>query len=159
MIKNAVENYLSEQSKGTRNPRIDGEVPILGNYIKRFSQLDFASDGVLSEWLIETDPIDKTIEIISRRFNLDTSQIQKQEMNDRGNTVTLLLIILPITTPKDELGKIANLMRTCGYFPNKKFEPYLYDNSWGILTFEPKFFKRCYRQQQLLISETNKKGA
>lgn len=107
--------------------------------IKSYNDEDFIQREI-NEGLIKTYPKKQVADIVCRKFGLDESNIQLNDMFDgEGNAVTLLTVILPITASKATIGELIQLMRTCGYFPNGGFERSTVDKRFGGITFEPKF--------------------
>ena len=88
----------------------------------------------LSEGLLITYPIDKTIEYIRNYFNLPPSQVNKIKGNDGIGKIAVNFY---------NIGKNVELMSKamdiCGYylaFPKENHIPY---NDWVRLEYEPKF--------------------
>lgn len=65
--------------------------------IKSYNDEDFIQREI-NEGLIKTYPKKQVADIVCRKFGLDESNIQLNDMFDgEGNAVTLLTVILPIT--------------------------------------------------------------
>lgn len=126
------EEFGNEEYKDAKIPKFP---------IKSYNDEDFVQRKI-NEGLIKTYPIKQVVDIVCRKFGIDESNIQLNDMFDgEGNAVTLLTVILPIMVSKVTIGELIQLMRACGYFPNGGFEQSTIDKKFGGITFEPKFLE------------------
>lgn len=137
IIERAVRNCIKESGEGIECCQVTKQIPIKKRK-KGFGDTEYIKSRI-REGLIKTYPVDKTINIISKRFNLEQHQIQKETIEEDGDIVTLLIILLPINISRNKIGEIINGMKACGYYVSEKFRQDEDDASLGYIVFEPIF--------------------
>lgn len=139
IIKKALRETLNDANK-TPNfvDSLDNEVylKLYVDYLSTHSSYGF-NPLSLTEGLIQSYPIDKTIEHVKKFFNLDSKQIRKI---DCGNNIQQILVDIPVINANEEL--VINAFNKCGYHLGYK-NIFLdrFGNQWLSLQFEPKFQK------------------
>lgn len=104
------------------------DFPMVNEYNERYGKQ-------LSEGLIKTYPIDMTIDILKRKF-FDKEIDFDVKKTENITIIPRLIIMIPKSFTKNEIGTIMQIMKTCGYFSYKENE---IKGDKIYLYFEPKY--------------------
>lgn len=94
-------------------------------------------NAMLTEGLIHTYPIEKTVSYIKDYFGLIDNQIEVKECNNGGKAILIL-----IQNYENNVEIVEKAMNYCGYFLSAKNIPkfnFLVEKNFIYLQFEPKF--------------------
>lgn len=132
-LKDIIREVLDEYyiPIATENLKIDAEIN-LEEPIQAFKGQYYKT---LKEGLIQTYGLEKTKDIIVRRFGLNNKQFKVQITNNDGLERRVPIIVLPKGVNNRIIGNIKNLMNTCGYSMTSK----QYRRDLVLLVFEGKF--------------------
>lgn len=132
-LKNLIREVLDEYYEPIpiEDLKINGEIK-LDDSIQAFKGQYY---NTLKEGLIQTYSLQKTKEIILRRFGLNDTQFKIQITNNNGLERRVPIIVLPKGINNRIIGNIKNLMDTCGYSMVSK----QYKRDLTLLVFEGKF--------------------
>jgi len=145
ITKEVLGEYLKniEDSKNKVTEPIEncGDIPDMRWTYGSYSDPEFMRkrfEEPIEEGLIRTYDINKTKNIICRRFNLNPDQFQIKEFFSDGKKIMLPIIILSATTDKNTIGEIKHYMQTCGYHTSRENKT-SNDGKFVAYYFEPKF--------------------
>ena len=132
-LKDIIREVLDEYyiPIATENLKIDAEIN-LEEPLQAFKGQYYKT---LKEGLIQTYGLEKTKDIILRRFGLNDNQFKVQITNNDGLERRVPIIVLPKGVNNRIIGNIKNLMNTCGYSMTSK----QYRRDLVLLVFEGKF--------------------
>lgn len=139
IIKKALRETLNDANKNSNFvDSLDNEayLKLYVDYLSTHSSYSF-NPLSLTEGLIQSYPIDKTIEHVKKFFNLDGKQIRKI---DCGNNIQQILVDIPVINANEDL--VIDAFNKCGYhlgYKNVFIDRF--GNQWLSLQFEPKFQK------------------
>ena len=136
IINYSIKKYLKKMNSGDKH-KIEENIPKINYKIPSYSDTEYVMKYI-NEGLITTYPYEKVIKSIKRKFYLYDDQVSYNTINNDGEFVTLIYIMLPNKSTKSEIGDIDNFMNTCGYFRIQNFQK-IEDTNYGILIYEPKY--------------------
>lgn len=133
IIHSSIQGYLNSL-KGEGYGVIDG-----GRVDIKIDPIKNTIENFLEEGLISTYPCDRTINMLCKKYFLESWRVQKNIRKDIDENIPLITVILDKNTDNNRVGSIINFMNACGYFAITKFLINKESPNYGTITFEPKF--------------------
>lgn len=128
---NEIKNFKFHPIK-TLNERNDKSDVFTNPYYDYFEKEFIYDNKLINEGLTRTHPLDKTIEILKRRFNLHDDEYEIYQHN--GINVLFLIV----NNTEEDINYITKIMDFFGYFKATKNDSIIDGNKIRI-KFEPKF--------------------
>lgn len=153
-----LKNIEDSKNKVTNSTETCDNIPDMRWTYGSYSDPEFMRrrlEEPIDEGLIRTYDINKTKDIICRRFSLNPDQFQIKEFFSDGKKIMLPIIILSATTNKNTIGEIKHYMQTCGYHTSRENKT-SNDGKFVAYYFEPKFSEEVTEEIEYLNNHPDK---
>lgn len=137
IIVETIKSYSEELNFGSDDFMSENEISEYNIKMPNECDDSYVRNGI-NEGLIMSYPFEKVVKSLKKKFRFNDEQVIHRTIENNGEFVTLISIILPFNSTKTELGNIDNFMNTCGFFKTQVFKR-IGESANGILIYEPKY--------------------